>query len=225
MNNTKVFGLIRLITAAAILFAVGWQIEDRVAHNVFRPFEYFAFFTILTSLFAAVVLIGSALSLYKTSAESARWSKLRLSATTAYVIVAVVYNLLLRNDTSVSAQDAAAHYVWPTPPNEIVHVWAPLLVLLDFLLSRFGERLRIVHGWLVLTYPLTWLLLTIVRGNLTGWWPYWFLDPTEPAGVGGVVTYALLISAFFMVVGFGLVFAQRAAAGRQTEPTLEISDN
>jgi len=221
MTNAKAFGYLRLFTAAAIIFAVAWQIIDRLVHNVFRPGEYFAFFTILTSLFTAAVLIGAGLALMRSGEDSPGWMKLRVSLTTAYVIVAVVYNILLRNDNTVAPADALAHYQWPTPPNEIVHVWAPALVLADFVLARFGERLKLRAAWSVLIYPLAWLVATIIRGIATGWWPYWFLDPTGAGGVGGMLTYAGLITVFFTLVGFGLTALQRALAGRRATSQTE----
>ena len=209
MKNSALFGAIRILTAIAIIVGVSWQIIDRLIHNVFRPTEYFAFFTILTSMFTAVVLVWCGISLFANGTDSERITKLRLSATTAYVIVSVVYNALLRNDHSSAPQDAAVNYHWPTPPNEILHVWAPLVVLLEFLIARFGPRLNLRQFWNVLTFPLVWLALTIVKGIATNWWPYWFLDPTDKGGVIGMVEYAAAISAFFILVGWGLALAHQ----------------
>jgi hypothetical protein len=33
----------------------------------------------------------------------------------------------------------------------------------------------------------------------TGWWPYWFLNPTDEGGVTGMVTYIFGICAFLIV--------------------------
>jgi hypothetical protein len=215
LSKTLTFAVIRLATAAGIVFGVSWQIIDRLVHNVFRPGEYFAYFTILTSIFTAVVLVWSGIQLARTGKDSASVAKLRLSATTAYVIVAVVYNALLRNDTSMAPQDVAANYHWPTPPNEILHVWAPLIVLIDFVLSRFGDRLNLKQMWNVLIYPLVWLVLTIIRGIVTGWWPYWFLNPTEKGGVPGMIMYAGAITVFFALVGLGLTAIQKRGGNAQ----------
>ena len=209
MKNAVAFGVIRVVTALAIVFGVSWQIIDRVVHNVFRPTEYFAFFTILTSMFTALVLLWSGWRLIQDGSDTSRITKFRLSSTTAYVIVAVVYNALLRNDTSMAPQDAAVNYHWPTPPNEILHVWAPSVVLIEFMIARFGTSLQIRQFWNVLTFPLVWLAATIVKGIVTGWWPYWFLDPTDKGGVAGMIEYAAAISAFFILVGWGLCAAQR----------------
>ena len=49
--------------------------------------------------------------------------------------------------------------------------------------------------WIIVAYPIVWVFYTLVRANLiiapaTGdawWYPYPFLDPNGPGGVGSVV--------------------------------------
>jgi hypothetical protein len=61
----------------------------------------------------------------------------------------------------------------------------------------------------VLIYPLAWVAFSLVRGVLTGWWPYPFLDPTGPAGWLGVVEYIVGIAAFFLLSTFVFVAIAR----------------
>jgi hypothetical protein len=224
MSKAKALIWLRLATAGAILFAITWQVEDRIVNNVFHPQEYFSYFTIITSLFTAAVLIGSGVGLLRgnlssnNSLDSLRWLKLRLTVTAAYVIVAVVYNLLLRNQPP-AAEDG--NYQWPTAPNEILHVYAPIIVLLDFILSDSLERLRWSEVLGVLIYPIVWLVLTVIRGSIFGWWPYWFLDPTDKGGIPQMLMYTAIITAFFAIVGYGLLAVQRSLAGRRVAVSVE----
>lgn len=198
---------LRIAVGMAIVFAITWQVEDRVVHNVFRPDQYFSYFTIITSILTAMVLWVSAAEVLRTGTESARTLKLRFALTAAYVIVSIVYNLLLRN-SAPSPEDG--NYRWPTAPNEILHVYVPIVVLIDWVLVTAPERLTVKQAWLVLIYPLTWLALTIIRGLALGWWPYWFLNPTDEGGVPQMLTYIGIITALFTGVGFGLVALHRA---------------
>lgn len=209
----KVVAALRFLVGSSIVFAIAWQVSDRILHNVFRPAEYFSYFTIITSLFTAVILGVSAAGLLRAGSDSERMLKYRLAVTSAYVIVSVVYNALLRNQPP-SAADAG--YIWPTPPNEILHVYAPAIVLLEWIIVSPSVRLRLKQAWLVLIFPLAWLALTIVRGLIFGWWPYWFLDPTDQGGVPQMVMYILIISAFFTLVGFGLTAINRWRARGKT---------
>jgi hypothetical protein len=59
----------------------------------------------------------------------------------------------------------------------------------DWVLATWAIRVRYRAVFWVLAFPLVWVAFTIVRGSITGWWPYWFLDPTGAGGVGSMLMY------------------------------------
>lgn len=191
----KLLPALRLLTAASILIAIVWQITDRLANNVFRPGEYFAYFTIQSSLIAAVVLGVSAIRELKNIDDTKPLNLARLSVSTYAIVVAVVYNALLRG-TPVLPGDPDYGYDWPVAPNEILHVWAPIFIVIDLALTSMKMKLKFKQIFWVLAFPMAWLAFTIVRGLITGWWAYWFLNPNEDAGVPGVITYIAVIIVF-----------------------------
>jgi hypothetical protein len=199
MNSTallKTAGVVRLLTAASLIFAMGWQITDRLAHNVFRPGEYFAYFTIDSSMFAAVALAVAGVWALQGKPETKVLNRVRLSVSTYAIVVGVVYNALLRG---LPGSAADAGYVWPQTPNEILHVWALIFIFLDFAIMTFANPTRFNQIWWVLLFPLTWVVFTIIRGILTGWWPYWFIDPNDPGGLPQMIQYIFGIMAFMLV--------------------------
>jgi hypothetical protein len=189
-------GLVRIATAGSLLFAMIWQITDRLANNVFRPGEYFAYFTIDTSMVAAVTMAVAGVWALQGKAETPLLNKVRLSVVSYAVVVGVVYNALLRGLPG-AAEDG--NYVWPQAPNEILHVWALVFIFLDFTLTSTANTPKFKQIWWVLLFPLAWVAFTIVRGIATGWWPYWFLNPTDEGGVTQMVTYIFGICAFLIV--------------------------
>lgn len=188
---------LRLATSASLLIAIIWQISDRLANNVFRPGEYFAYFTIQSSLVAAVVLAVSAIRELNNMDDTKTLNLARLSVSTYAIVVAVVYNALLRG-TPVLPGDPDYGYYWPVVPNEILHVWAPIFIVLDLALTSMKTSLKFKQIFWVLLFPLAWLAFTIIRGLNTNWWAYWFLNPNEDAGVPGVIAYIFGIM-FFML--------------------------
>lgn len=186
---------LRLLTAAAILVAIVWQVTDRLLNNLFRPGEYFAYFTIQSSLVAAVVLTVSALRELKGLEDTKTLNLARLSVSTYAIVVAVVYNALLRG-TPVLPGDPDYGYNWPVAPNEILHVWAPIFIVLDLALTHMTTKLKFKQIFWVLAFPMAWLAFTIIRGLFTNWWAYWFLNPNEDAGINGVVIYIVVIIVF-----------------------------
>ena len=195
---TKSLVFLRLITSAALLTAINWQVTDRLIHNNFRPTEYFAYFTIHTSLIAAVVLAVAGVRELLGKSDTKALTLARLSVSTYAIVVAVVYNALLRG-TKVLPGDPDYGYNWPVLPNEILHVWAPISIVLDFALTVTITKLSFKQIFWTLLFPLAWLVFTIIRGLNTDWWAYWFLNPNEKGGVTGVITFILGIVVFMLV--------------------------
>lgn len=193
---TRLLPYLRLINATALLVAIIWQVTDRLNHNVFRPGEYFAYFTIHTSLIAAVVLTVAAVRELQGRADTKALALARLSVSTYAIVVSVVYNALLRGSAPAAADMG---YAYPVPPDEILHVWAPIFIVLDFALTITITKLTFKQIFWVLLFPLAWLIFTILRGLATDWWAYWFLNPNLDAGVTGVITFILAIVVFMLV--------------------------
>lgn len=197
-----VFGSFRLAVGLALLWSVLWQISDRLAAGLFRPFEYFAFFSIDSSIFAGLVLIFSGLTLLQGKDEPARIHTLRLVATVSMIVVGVVYHALL-GDTAIDPRDVG--YEWPVVPNLIIHTYAPIAIVIDYLISIRGHKPSWKKAWWVVVYPLAWLGFSVVRGLLDNWWPYWFINPNSEGGLASMLGYVLIIALAFIALGFVLV--------------------
>lgn len=198
---------LRLAIAAMMFGSIIWQIADRVAHNLFRPTEYFEYFTIQTGLISATVTLISGLLMIRGARESMRWSTVRLSVVTYEIVVGIIYNLLLR-DAAPDARDVG--YDWPPLPNELLHVWAPILIALDWVLSTGVGRIAFKRVWWVLTFPFAWIVLMFLRGFVDSWYPYWFFDPTESTPTT-ILIYFFGILFFMIAVGFAMVALRRLA--------------
>lgn len=188
-----------MVTGLGLIGSVIWQVTDRVANGIFRPFEYFAYFSIVSAIVAGLFLITTSLGLLL-KLEDTKWVEIaRLSLTVAMVVVGVVYHLLLA-DVANDVRDG--DYVWPVFPNEMIHTYAPILIVIDYLLSIKAFRIRLRAALWVAVFPLVWLVFSVVRGSITNWWPYWFINPNGEGGVVGVMTYLVAITALFLVLGF-----------------------
>jgi hypothetical protein len=206
MTSLRTVAFIRFGTALAMLASVIWQISSRVINNVFRPWEYFSYFTIQTSLLAIVALSVAGWYAWTGRTETRVMNIVRLSTVTFTIVVTLVYNLLLRGlPDAIEDGD----YVWPILPNEILHVWAAIFMLIDWILSSRRINLRIRTIFWVLVFPLAWLVYSIIRGLMVDWWPYWFINPNEPAGVTGMLTYIVGIMLFLLTIAIALLGLQR----------------
>jgi hypothetical protein len=146
--------------------------------------------------------------------EDTKWVELaRLSVTVAMIVVGVVYHALLA-DAAGDVRDG--DYVWPVLPNEIIHTYAPILIVIDYLLSYRAFQVKLRAALWVAVFPLTWLVFSVIRGLATNWWPYWFINPNEEGGVPGMLSYIAAITAFFLVLGF-LVLATKKLIQKVTK--------
>ena len=199
MLYKSAFGAFRVLLGLSLLGSVVWQVADRIRVDRFRPFEYFAFFSIDSSIFAGIVVLLSGIWLLQGKAETERQNILRLIVTVSMIIVGVVYHALL-GDSAVAPEDIG--YEWPRIPNLVIHTWAPIAITVDYLLSIRGAKPKLRKALWVVVYPLIWLFLSIIRGLADGWWPYWFINPGSEGGVVGMITYILLIAGGFISLGF-----------------------
>ena len=199
MLTKGVFGALRALLGLALVGSVIWQVADRIRVDLFRPTEYFAYFSITSAIFAGVVLLISGLVLLRGKSESERLNIIRLIAVVSMIIVGVVYHALL-GDSALDPRDYG--YDWPRVPNAIIHTYAPILIVLDYLISLKGPRPKLRQALWVVIYPLAWLGLSIIRGLSDGWWPYWFINPGSEGGVVGMLTYIAIIAVAFIVLGF-----------------------
>jgi uncharacterized membrane protein len=186
------------------LFGIIFQITDLILHNGFTPDQYFAYFTIQSSLINVVVLtVGGVLSL-RHPRDTELYTRIRMSALCYAVMTAAVFNLLLRGH---SANDG--HYPGLDWPNEIMHVAIPIFLVIDWLFAPGGRRLRFTALWTVVSYPLAWVAFTLVRGAIIDWYPYPFLTPSVVGGYGGVSIYIVAIAGFILAIAVGAVAVGR----------------
>jgi len=190
---------LRLALGLGLLGSVVWQVTDRVVNNVFRPGEYFAYFSIVSAIVAGALSLCSAYILAAGKEETKFHNIARLSLAAAMVIVGVVYHALLA-DAAPDATDVG--YVWPVLPNQIIHTYAPILIVIDYLFSVRSPKLRLRAALWVAIFPLAWLGFSVVRGLITNWWPYWFINPNEEGGVLSMLMYVAGITVFFFAVGY-----------------------
>lgn len=207
MRYKGVFGWFRLLLGAALLGSVIWQIADRVANNLFRPWDYFTKLSIDSSIYAGLVLVISGAILLAGKSENKRLNIIRLGATVAMIVIGAGYHLLL-GDSAIDPRDIG--YDWPKPPNLMIHTYGPILVTLDYLLSVKGPRTNFRAGLWILVFPYLWVAFSVARGFVTDEWPYWFLNPNE-VGVLGFAGYVLGFTVFGLGLAFLLILFRRLA--------------
>jgi hypothetical protein len=206
LTTRRIVGVARIILAVGIFAAVATQVGDRLANDLFRPGEYFAFFTIHTALMFVVILIAAGIVSLRTERDTRLLTIMRMMAIPYAIVTALVYNFMLRG-LPLAVVDAG--YEWPVWPNELLHVAAPILLVVDWVFSIGRYPLRLRALWWALIFPLAWVAFSIVRGLATGWWPYPFLDPNGSLGWLGVIGYIIGIAGAMTLFAYLTVLVGR----------------
>ena len=204
-----VWAIIRVAAAAGIITAIVAQFAkslSMVPDPVFFFVNFLSFFTILSNALSAIVLLVGAWFAFRAPVDPTGYNMARASVVTYMATTFVVYNLLLR-DISL---DQATTLPWS---NEILHVWAPLYVVLDWVLAPGRRKIAWKRIWTIAIFPIAWVVYTMIRGVIVGWYPYPFLNPDIAPGVGydGVTVYVIAIAAFILLVGAGIIGISRSA--------------
>ena len=175
-------------------------------------FNFFSFFTIDSNV-AAVVAFGIGAVFLIRNEGGSRWFALfRASAVTYMAVTFVVYNLLLRGIALPQGQTLG----WA---NEVLHVVAPLLLVLDWFFAPARPRLEWKDLRVIVAFPIIWVIYTLIRGPLAydevnrvhNWYPYPFLNPTLSAeGYWSVLFYVIMIAGAIIGTGAGVIRVSRA---------------
>ncbi|MWV48180.1 hypothetical protein GRS96_02675 [Rathayibacter sp. VKM Ac-2803] len=225
------FVLLRLIVAIAVLAATvtsfvdsySFWVEARFRDRTTLVVNFFSYITVETCLLAVVVLLMGAVVLARGAIPEPRWFAWLRAGTVSYmVVIGVVYNLLLRGTVVTGA---GAPQEWT---NEVMHVVAPLALILDWLFAPGRRRLSwaVVPG--ILVFPVAWFVYTMVRAPLVYdqmkheqiWYPYPFLDPRLadppliPGGLVAVVFYVVVMTGVFASAAAVTVYVSRHGVGR-----------
>ncbi len=206
MNRASVVALCRVFFAGLTVVAIVVQLASLAGKGTLNPVNYFSYFTIDSNLIATGVLIAGTLN--RNHASTPRLDLVRGGAVVYMSITGIVFTVLLSN-TDV---DTAIPWI-----NSVVHELMPLVMLADWLITPPAARLRLRQGMLWLSFPLVWIVYTIVRGAIVNHYPYPFLDPAN-GGYASVTVYCLAILVAMVVVSaLVVVLANAAGGGRRAE--------
>jgi hypothetical protein len=157
--------------------------------------RFFSFYTILTN---GIITICCASLLLKPSSSWGRFFSKNTTLTSIAVsitIVGVVYNAILRSLYHPKGVEMVA--------NELLHLAVPVGYILFWTLGvrKGGLNWNSLLLWMV--YPVSYLIMVLLRGAASGYYPYPFLDVVK-LGYPKVLLNSLGLAIAFIL--FALVF-------------------
>ncbi|WP_026556117.1 Pr6Pr family membrane protein [Arthrobacter sp. 35W] len=197
MNKRIVLIAARLFFGVLALVAIGSQLVIHIG-NGYSVVNFFSYFTNLSNLFAAVVLIIAAVHLITGKEGTRTGDIIRGSSVVCMALVGIVFSALLRDVDLGSLQP------WV---NTTLHYIMPIVVVADWLVQSPQRPLAYAKLWVWLVPPVLYLVYSLVRGAATDWYAYPFLNPNTSGGYGAVALTCVGITVTFLAVSVLLAFA------------------
>lgn len=178
-----------------ILAAITWAaiiLEFCKSPSIANSLSYF---TIQSNSLVAICL--TAIVFFPSSKIGRFFSKISVQSSVAVyiLIVGLIYNFALRS-------------VWKEPMpqlfyNNVLHVITPVFFILRWFLFVKKGSLKWGHAFRWLIYPWCYFLYSLIRGSITSWYPYFFVDLNK-LNCTQLAINVLVVSLLFLF--FGVMF-------------------
>jgi hypothetical protein len=191
-TSQRVYQIAGAITA---WFAIALQLYLIIVNRKMAFFPtiiaFFSYFTILTNILAAFCytfqLIKPAPGLQRFFSESKT-----ITAIAVYItVVGIVYNVILRYLWAPQGQQLLA--------DELLHSFNPAFFVLYWLLFVPKRSLKWADAFPWLLYPFIYLLYIMLRGALSGLYPYPFIEVSKLGYPKVLMNSGILFIAFLLL--------------------------
>lgn len=165
----------------------------------FEPGNFFAYLTIQSNITFALVTAFAGVWALRGPIDPPRLASLRAGVLTCTVTAGIVF--------AVIVQQAGVRAVRVDVPwsDLMLHFWLPAIALLEWFIAPGRGRPHWRAIAFVAGYAIVWGALTMLRGSVVGWYPYFFLDPAQLSSPGEFLLYSGLALTAFVAVGAGVI--------------------
>ena len=198
LDSPRAIGATRLGLAAFAVVALVARFVWGLGSATFVPATFVGYLTVQSNIAYATIEVVAAIAALRGTGEGPRLANVRGIVLACTVTSGIVFALIV-------SQSALRGIRVDVPWSDIVlHFVLPCLALAEWVLvPRADVRWRILA--FVLGYPLVWGVLTIIRGAIVEWYPYYFLDPRQLESAVEFFALTGIALAVFVAVGSGLV--------------------
>ena len=199
-NNAEIIGF--CITWFAIITQFVLMIINRQTDVQEAIVRFFSFFTILTNTLVALFFTS------KITRKMNIFNKhgALTSITTFILIVGLVYQLVLRATWNPTGLQLII--------DELLHTIIPIYVFMYWLRYAKSNNFKIKYILPWLAYPILYIVYIMIRGNLSGFYPYPFLNVSKIGlqqsiiNISVILIVSLILMSFLILIGKKLKIKQ-----------------
>jgi len=158
--------------------------------------RYFSYFTIWTNVLIALGWGAQALLPQSRLGQFFARDDVRTAAASYIVLVGLTYHALLAAQYNPEGLQLFA--------DVLLHTVVPLAVFAEWLLGSGQRDVRFVQAARWQIYPVVYTAYTLIKGAVTGFYPYPFLD-VGALGYGGVAIQLTGLIVFFSLTSLAMV--------------------
>lgn len=208
--SRALLGLLTLLRIAAIGTAVVALIARADCAFVFGTCSIrnlLGYFTIESAIiFTVVIATAGVLSVLQR--DSAWFGVVRVIAASYVIVSGLVFAVLMS-----TAGYTGAEFLVPLS-SRVLHFVLPAFAIVDIMANPpFVPLSRL---WAVLVFPAIWLTVTLLRGNATGWYPYFFVSPEAAGGYLFIAGYAIGLAVILLGTALAVRWLTRKIAASRS---------
>jgi hypothetical protein len=201
-KNKKVL-LAAIVGLTGFLMQMFFTLNAKLSegHSLLYSLNYFfSFFTIIINFFLCLFLLTYGLFPDSKFAVILRKSFVSGGMCLYILVVGIIFYALLFKDVHVQGFEALATH--------ILHAFMPGFYLYFWYFHLRDSTLKYSDGFRWLVVPVVYFVYLIIRGQLIGKYPYFFVN-VDKFGWMVVAIYAVAILSFFFLLGALLIFIDR----------------
>ena len=174
----------------------------------FRAGNFFGYLTIQSNIAFVVVSVLAAIIALRVSTDP-RWLNTARAAVLACTVSSgAIYVVIVQ-------QSAAVGLAITVPWSDVLlHFVIPPLAILEWILSPGRGRAAWRTPFIAVGFTIGWGIVTLIRGAVVGWYPYFFLDPGQ-VSLGQLALLCGIALVFFGGVASGVVGLSRLRRERR----------
>lgn len=159
--------------------------------------RFFTFFTILTNILVAISFSYMYFQNSSLTGFFFRNPKTTAAITLYILIVGMTYNIILRNQWHPKGLQKIV--------DEALHSFIPVYYFFCWLFFMPKNKMKWKDIWPWMIFPLVYMVIVMIRGAATGYYPYPFLMVTK-LHYPRVLLNCLFIALAFLIVGLALIW-------------------
>ena len=125
-------------------------------------------------------------------------SAIKVGVVIIITITGILYNFMLLPISLIDGKDFNAN---DTIKSLIIHLFVPLLVVIDHFKTNYKGKYSQKNIWLTSIYLLLYVILVLCYGSAMDWYPYPPIDLTEHSWVW-VFGAIILVETIFISIGY-----------------------